>query len=177
MDYIETFAITLQFMGDICSQIAMAPSQLTASTTAPTTTQLQATATKSTTATTKKQGNTIPPNQLRLWEEFINDGREIASIAQIIEAKYKYSRFRFPAAALDFLFHTLNIQVDLNIKPGRYIKDLFKHHADLKRIRVCEAIELWLPKFERVFPKESLEDLYNLHRATYWDWDWDWDWE
>jgi hypothetical protein len=176
MDYIETFAITLQLIGDICSHIAMAPAELAALTTATakqsSTTQLQA----SQSATVIKQkGNTIPPNQLRLWEEFINDGREIASIAQIIEAKYKYSRFRFPAAALDFLFHTLNIQVDLNIKPGRYIKDLFKHHADLKRIRVCEAIELWLPKFERVFPKESLEDLYNLHRATYWDWDWDWE--
>ena len=151
MDYIETFAITLQFIGDILPNIT------TPSTTAHTST------------TNLNKHTSLQTNKLRLWEEFINDGREIASIAQIIEAKYKYNRF--PAAALDFLFHTLNITVDLHIRPGSYILELFKYHANLRRIRVCEAVELWLPKFEKVFPNNSLECLHAIYRDTYWDWD------
>lgn len=157
MDYIETFAITLQFMSDILSTRST-PTVHTYT---------------STTPCLKPQEHkyTFPTSQLRLWEDFINDGREIASIAQIIEAKYKYNRF--PAAALDFLFHTVGIQIehDKDIKPGFYIRELFKYHANLKRIRVCDAVELWLPKFEKVFPNNCLECLHAIYRDTYWDWE------
>ena len=174
MDYIETFAITLQFIGDILSTIPMSVSHCP--TTAPPTASTTAPPTASTTAPLKASSSPMirnqpecHANQLRLWEDFINDGREIASIAQIIEAKYKYNRF--PAAAIDFLFHTLNITVDLHLRPGSYILELFKYHANLKRIRVCEAVELWLPKFEKVFPQAAIQDLYSLHKDTYWDWE------
>ena len=166
MDYIETFTITLQFIGDILSTLSTPTFQTSSTAHSSSTAQLKA----SSTPMIRHQSE-CHANQLRLWEDFINDGREIVSIAQIIEAKYKYNRF--PAVALDFLFHTVGIQVehDKDINPGFYIRELFKYHANLKRIRVCEAVELWLPKFEKVFPQAAIQDLYKIHKDTYWDWD------
>ncbi len=124
-------------------------------------------------------------DQLRLWEDFISDGREIASIAQIIECNDKFQGF--PENALDFLHHTMRIDMkdfydkkkDIHTNKvlreeymKRFIMELFEYHAKLKGIRTCEAVELWLIKLNKVFPEDSIKCIHEMYRATEWDWEW-----
>jgi hypothetical protein len=122
----------------------------------------------------KMYKNIYSKTHLRWWEDFINDGREIACIAQIIECNYKFKGF--PEDAMDYLKNTIGIAINDPDNIGEesikiYIMELFKYHSKMRNIRICESVEKWLDKFEKTFPDGSCKVLREIYKDTEWDWE------
>jgi hypothetical protein len=138
-------------------------------------------------------GHTPPPCQeirkniydatkLKLWEEFINDGKEIIYIAQLLECNYKYKGF--PTDAIEYIEYKLgkNLEIfyldenlihekdNLRLKyVEEFIQILFQHHASIYNLRLYNTIKKWLDKFEKVFP--DIQPIKNLLADSEWQWE------
>ena len=127
--------------------------------------------------------NIYPSHKLRQWEDFINDGREIASIAQLIECYDKYNGF--PEDALDYLQSTVGIDLIEFYENEAYssarekyletfVKELFKWHAKITGMTVSEAVEKWRIKLHNCFPYGGNGVIDKISVEYQWEWDTKW---
>lgn len=128
--------------------------------------------------------NIYDTSQLRLWEEFINDGQEIVYIVQILECNHKYKGF--PAQVLEYIEHNLyknlnkfyldeNLIHENNNLRNKYVEEfiqiLFQHYAMIRHFRLNETIKQWLDKFDKKFPDEITQPIKNLMIDSEWQWE------
>lgn len=133
-----------------------------------------------------KTNPVVHSGSLRKWEEFIHDGRDINLIAQLLECN---KNEKIPIDAIDYIIHMCHdnkkaLSIEKALKENKYdealslyddhitdlVKRLFEKHAMVYDIRVHDAVNKWLPRFENVFDEKDLQVLYKLRDDSEWDW-------
>jgi len=117
----------------------------------------------------------------RLWEACIHDGREILSVAQLVEAKEV-----LVADALDYatnmtefrrvqeVLHAARTESGAHVR-RRFLPDLlralFMKHAHVHGIRLADAVKRWLPKLRELYGEYAIVHVHELLEVAEWEWE------
>lgn len=126
------------------------------------------------------KNNNVYGSSLRKWEAFVRDEKEIKYVAQLLEYKAGFSidavehieyMCRFDCAPFYVEYRTLSKEESRKKYLPLFLKALFERYATKHQMRTSEAIEKWLPIFEKVYGSDRCACLRDVYDNIEWEWE------